>query len=401
MFDAHDLTRVPKGVESRAITFENPTGARGAGGTVANGRKGAPFHLIEAGERVVLADIEGPGTIRHIWMTFPLAPPEIMRAKIIEVFYDGAREPSISVPAVDFFGVPWGRPVPLDSALAAIGEGRGYNSFIPMPFKQSVRIEYHNASAQRSPLYFQVDYTLEPALPDDVTYLHASYRRQNPTVRKQDFTISEGLRGPGRFLGCVVGVRVIDGGVWYGEGEVKVFLDGDTTHPTICGTGLEDYVGTAWGMGPHQSLYMGAPLDVRGPGVAPGANPDFVGFYRWHVADPIFFTDSLKVTIQQIGADVFLMGMEERMAEAEVAGTGWMKFRNAPGILGFGIVERSDDYCATDFVMCERPQAVPRVVLSDVVDDIERRDYEGPLPMENALLSELDPESPGADEALS
>ena len=101
----------------------------------------------------------------------------------------------------------------------------------------------------------------------------------------------------------------------------------------------------------------------------------------------------MKVTIQQIGADLFLLGMEDRMAEAEVAGTGWMKFRNAPGILGFGIVERSDDYCATAFVMCEQPQAVPRVVLSEVIDDIERRDYEGPLPMENALLSELDPES--------
>jgi hypothetical protein len=390
VFDPHDLTRVPKGVESRAISFENPTGARGAGGTVANGRKGAPFKLIEAGERIVLADIEGPGVVRHIWMTFPLAPPEIMRAKFIEVFYEGASEPSISVPAVDFFGVPWGRPVALDSALAAIGEGRGYNSFIPMPFKRGIRIEYVNASTQRSPLYYQVDYTLEPFLADDITYLHTTYRRENPTVRKQDFVICDGLRGPGRFLGCVVGVRVIDGMIWYGEGEVKMFIDGDTTHPTICGTGLEDYVGTAWGMGPHQSLYMGAPLDVRGPGVAPGANPDFVGFYRWHVADPILFTDSLKVTIQQIGADLFVAGMEEQMAKAEVAGTGWMKFGNAPGILGFGICERSDDYCATAFVMCEQPQAVPRVALADVITDIERRDYEGPLPMENAMLSELD-----------
>jgi hypothetical protein len=390
VFDAFDLTRVPKGIESRAITFENPTGARGAGGTVANGRKGAPFRLIDAGERIVLADIEGPGTIRHIWITFPLAPPEVMRAKLIEVFYDGATEPSISVPAVDFFGVPWGRPVPLNSALAIIGEGRGYNSFFPMPFKRAVRIEYVNASTKRSPLYYQVDYTLEPDLADDVTYLHATYRRENPTVKKQDFVICDGLRGPGRFLGCVVGVRVIDGMIWYGEGEVKMFIDGDTTHPTICGTGLEDYVGTAWGMGPHQSIYMGAPLDVRSPSTPAGANPDFVGFYRWHVPDPVFFTDSLRVTIQQIGANLYLLGMEEQMEQAEVAGTGWMKFANAPGIAGFGIVERVDDYCATAFVMCEQPQAVPRVQLADVVADIERRDYEGPLPMENDMLSELD-----------
>ena len=389
MFDPHDLTRVPKGVESRAITFENPTGERGAGGTVANGRKGAPFKLLAAGERVVLADISGPGTIRHVWMTFPLAPPEVMRANLLEVFYDGATEPSISAPAIDFFGVPWGRPVALDSALASIGEGRGYNSFIPMPFKQSVRVEFVNGSDKREPLYYQIDYTLEPDLADDVTYLHATYRRENPTLRKRDFVICEGLRGPGRFLGCVVGVRVIDGMLWYGEGEVKMYIDGDTTHPTICGTGLEDYVGSAWGMGPHQSLYMGAPLDVRGPNVRPGSNPDFVGFYRWHVPDPVFFADSLKVTIQQIGADVFLAGMEEQMAKAEVAGTGWMKFKSAPGVLGFGICERSDDYCATAFVMCEQPQAVARVQLADVIADIERRQYEGPLPMENGMLSDL------------
>jgi hypothetical protein len=315
-----------------------------------------------------------------------------MRAKLIEVFYDGSDEPSISVPAVDFFGVPWGRPVALDSALTAIGEGRGYNSFFPMPFKQRIRIEYVNASEQRSPLYYQVDYTLEPDLRDDVTYLHASYRRQNPTVMRDDFVIADGFRGPGRFLGCVVGVRVLDGGVWYGEGEVKVFLDGDTTHPTICGTGLEDYVGTAWGMGPHQSLYMGAPLDVKPAGQA-GGNPDFVGFYRWHVPDPILFADSLKVTIQQIGAEVFLQGMEDQFAAADerVAGGGWLKFKNAPGLLGFGICERVDDYCATAFVMCEQVQAVPRVRLEDVVADIERKAYEGPGPFENSMLSELDP----------
>lgn len=391
MYDAFDLTRVPTGIESRAVTFENPTGARGAGGTVAGGRKGAPYQLIEAGERRVLADIEGPGVVRHIWMTFPLAPPEVMRAKLIEVFYDDADEPSISVPAVDLFGVPWGRPVPLDSALAAIGEGRGYNLFIPMPFRRRIRIEYVNASEQRSPLYYQVDYTLEPSLADDVMQLHASYRRQNPTVMRDDFVIADGFRGPGRFLGCVVGVRVLDGGVWYGEGEVKVFLDGDTTHPTICGTGLEDYVGTAWGMGPHQSLYMGAPLEVRPPGT--GGNPELVGFYRWHVPDPIVFQSSLRVTIQQIGAEVFVQGQEDQFAaaDARVAGGGWMKFRNAPGLLGFGICERVDDYCATAFVMCRDVQAVPRVRLEDVITDIERKEHEVPGPFENSLLSELDP----------
>ena len=106
---------------------------------------------------------------------------------------------------------------------------------------------------------------------------------------RRDFVIASGLRGPGRFVGCSVGVRVLDTGIWYGEGEVKVYRDGDTDHPTICGTGLEDYVGTAWGLGAHSALYGGAPLDVRPPG---SSSPTFVGFYRWHLLDPIMFRES-------------------------------------------------------------------------------------------------------------
>src|SRR5262245_18156289 len=105
-----DPSRIDLELDSRAVSFENPTGARGAGGTAHGGRKGAPSRRIEAGERVVLADLEGPGTIRHLWLTFPPAPPERMRAPVLEVFYDGAAEPSISVPALDFFGLPHGRP---------------------------------------------------------------------------------------------------------------------------------------------------------------------------------------------------------------------------------------------------------------------------------------------------
>jgi Protein of unknown function (DUF2961) len=300
IFDpAASLSLIEPTVATRSISFENPSGARGAGGAAAGGRKGAPNRVLEAGERVVLAEIEGPGTIRHVWMTFPPAEPEAMRAKVIEVFYDGAAEPSISVPAVDFFGVPWGRPVHLSTALTAINEGRGFNSYLPMPFRRSVRVELANAADRAAYLYFQIDYTLEPDLPPAAGYLHATFRRENPTRLRRDFVIADGLRGPGRFIGCVVGVRVLDGGRWYGEGEVKVYLDGDTDLPTICGTGLEDYVGSAWGMGVHQTLYAGAPLEVRDP--EGGPNPDFVGFYRWHVPDPIMFAREFRMTIQQIG----------------------------------------------------------------------------------------------------
>lgn len=387
-FDPTDLTRVQPTVDCRAITFENPTGARGAGGTAFGGRKGAPFRMIAQGERVVLADIEGPGTVRHLWLTIPPSPPEIMRARFLEVFYGDATEPSISVPVVDFFGIPWGRPVPTSNALTAIQEGRGFNSFVPMPFRDRIRIEFVNESTRDHHLYFQVDYTLEPELPADAGYLHATYRRQNPTVLGDDFVIVDGLRGPGRFLGCNVGVRILDGGVWYGEGEVKVFLDGDTDLPTICGTGLEDYVGTAWGMGPHEALYMGAPLDVRPPGTAPNANPEFVGFFRWHVLDPILFASDLRVTIQQIGFEVFLTGQDEQLAAKQAAGSGWQRPEN-PNLLALGIAERVDDYCATAFVVCAEPQAVSRVRLGDAIDDIGRRDHEQPSLMEQTLLADI------------
>jgi hypothetical protein len=239
MLDVTDLTRVAPVLDSRACTFENPTGARGAGGSAAGGRKGAPFKQLAAGEVVTLADVDGPGVVRHIWMTFPPARPEVMRAMTLEIFYDGATEPSVSVPALDFFGVAMGRPRPMSSALASMQEGRGFNSYLPIPFGRHVRITFTNGSAQSIHLYFQVDFTLEELAPD-TGRLHATFRRDNPTVLKRDFVIEDGLRGPGRFLGCVVGIRTIDGGFWYGEGEVKVYRDGDDALPTICGTGLED-----------------------------------------------------------------------------------------------------------------------------------------------------------------
>lgn len=370
---AASLSLIEPTLATRSISFENPTGARGAGGAAAGGRKGAPYRVLGAGERVVLAEIEGPGTIRHVWMTFPPAEPEVMRAKVIEVFYDGAAEPSVSVPAVDFFGVPWGRPVHLSTALTAINEGRGFNSYLPMPFRRSVRVELVNAADVAAYLYFQIDYTLEPDLPPAAGYLHAAFRRENPTRLGRDFVIADGLRGPGRFVGCVVGVRVLDGGRWYGEGEVKVYLDGDTDLPTICGTGLEDYVGSAWGMGVHQTLYAGAPLEVRDP--EGGPNPDFVGFYRWHVPDPIMFARELRMTIQQIGYEVFRAGDEDRMAARQPAGEGWHR-PSRGDVIGMGIAERVDDYCAVAYVMCAEPQPVPRLDVASAIADIGRRPYE-------------------------
>jgi hypothetical protein len=380
---------VDTSLDCRAVTFENPTGARGAGGTEAGGRKGAPSRLIAPGERVVLADLEGPGVIRHIWMTMLPAPPERLRALTLDVFYDGASEPSISVPALDFFGATHGRPVALRSAFTAVLEGRGFNSYLPMPFRQGVRIELTNHSPKGTILYLQIDFTLQRELPEELGYLHATFRRENPTTMRRDFVIAEGLAGPGRFFGCNVGVRVLDGGNWYGEGEVKVYRDGDRELPTICGTGLEDHVGSAWGMGRFESLYSGAPLvlppDADRGGAVASRNPDFIGFYRWHLADPIMYEHDLRVTIQQIGAALFLAGQEEELAAFEathpVAGQGWQRDL-APGVLAWGINERVDDYCATAYVYCTRPQPVTPVDVEVAVADIGRRPYEAVDPFE-------------------
>jgi hypothetical protein len=386
MWNHVDPSRIDTNLDCRAVTFENPTGARGAGGKAADGRKGSPAKWIAPGRRQVLADLQGPGTVRHIWMTFPPMPPEQIRALVLEVFYDDRAEPSVSVPCVDFFGAPLGRPVPFHSALTSVHEGRGFNAYLPIPFRHRVRVEFANRSRQRVNLFYQIDYTLEPEIPPETGYLHVSFRRENPTTLGRDFVIEEGLKGPGRWLGCNIGIRVLDGGVWYGEGEVKVYRDGDADYPTICGTGLEDYVGTAWGMGRHNAWYAGVPLEVPCPDGGP--NPAFVGFYRWHQQDPIIFAADLRVTIQQIGYALFGGNQEKEFEEFAAthppAGRGW-EYKPSPGILARGIFERMDDYCATSYAYCRHPQSVPRLKARAAVADIERLSHEAPSPLERMM----------------
>ena len=178
-----DPSHIDLTLDARAVTFENPTGARGAGGREHGGRKGAPSRGVRAGESVELADLEGPGTIRHFWCTVPPAPPADMRALVLEVFYDDNDAPSISVPLLDFFGAALGRPVAYASMLTVVAEGRGFNAYFPMPFRERVRIVLHNRSSRRIELYYQLDYTLG-SVPDDAGVLHATFRRENPTVEK-------------------------------------------------------------------------------------------------------------------------------------------------------------------------------------------------------------------------
>ncbi len=390
MFERSAPFQIDPSQAIRTVSFENPSGAKGAAATAHGGRKGAPFRMIAPGERVVLADVAGPGCVRHFWLTLPPMPPDAMRAAVLEVFYDDAAEPSVAVPCLDFFGCPHGRPVAFASQWNAVQEARGFNSWLPMPFRRRLRVAFTNASARRFPLYYQLAYTAGPAA-DAAGLLHASFRRENPTALKRDFTIAEGLRGPGRFFGCNVGIRVLpaEGFSWYGEGEVKIYLDGDREHPTWCGTGLEDYVGTAWGMGAHVTPFQGAPLVAQAPG-AP--MPELVSFYRWHDPDPIAFAHEARVTLQQIGAVAIPRGqgaLRERLErEGLVAGGGFTTLRGA--LEAFGICERQDDVCATAFFYLRDAQGVPALDVRAACADLARRDWEKASPFE-ALLGTLVP----------
>ncbi len=349
--------------DSRAVSFENPTGERNAGGRAAGGRKGAPNRTVMPGERVVLADLTGPGRITHVWMTVAQLPalaerpPDFLRAQLLEVFYDDSDEPSVSVPALDFFGVVHGVPASYASALTACNDGLGLESRIPMPFRDRVRVEYVNASDRIALLYYQADLLLGPQ-PDDVGLLHVVFNRQNPTTTAEDLVLLGGLRGPGRYLGMTGGVRPFDD-KWWGEGEVKMRFDGEP-EPTICGTGTEDYLGSAWGLGEFAAPESGAPL-VAGPREDQSGGWSLVSFYRWHLSDPVVFRDSIEVTLQQIGSAFFARGEDAAKAQfadgVATAGDGWLE----AGFGSFTLYERSDDWCATGFAYCREPQPVPRV----------------------------------------
>lgn len=379
-----DPSFVDETLDSRAVTSENPTGARGSGGMSFGGRKGRGGQTIRAGETAVLAQIEGPGTLRHFWIALPTwwESPESMRSLRLEGYYDEMTEPSISVPLLDFFGLPHGRVIEYYSQLTTAPGGRGLNSYIPIPFDRSVRIELVNESDRDAGIAYQIDYTLEPAYPAPTSFLHVSFRRENPTTLRRDFVIADGLKGPGRFLGCVVGIRPIDTSTFYGEGELKIYRDGDGEFPTICGTGLEDYLGSAFGVVRHYGPYAGAPIILFAPDADQSAmaTPDYLSFYRWHLPDPVMFSADLRVTLQQIGHIPHMTSAEEveRYERTHLpASRGWVK--SSDGTRLFGISERQDDYCATSFVYCRTPQAVPRFDMESARSDLDLLPYEDPV----------------------
>ena len=284
--------RLDTGLVSRSISFENPTGEPGEGGKTASklgvGRKGRPMQDVLPGGTVTLCDIAGPGVIRHIWVT-TRGEPVNLRSLVLRAYWDGQEHPSIECPVGDFFGFAHGKVMAYASAVHAVGRKAGMSIYLPMPFVRRARFTLTNDGPKAQPLFYQIDYTLGDAHPADVGRLHVLFRRENPTTLKKDFHLLPQRNQKGRFIGSIIGIRATHGN-WWGEGEVKVYMDGDTAYPTICGTGSEDYVGLSWGIQQTPFLYNGCSLNEN----------KFVSMYRWHLPDPIAWQKECRITIQQI-----------------------------------------------------------------------------------------------------
>lgn len=285
-------------MEARWSSPENMNGEKGAGGRENNSAKGHPYDSIPAGKSYSLLDIQAQGIINRIWITINDRSPEMLRALKIEMFWDNETKPAVSVPFGDFFGIGLGKTATFQNALFANAEGRSFNSFIQMPFKKAAKIVVINESGKTlNNIFFDVDYNLLKTWDDDYLYFHAYWQRDTATALTKDFELLPKVSGKGRFLGVNIGVNgnPLYGKSWFGEGEVKMYLDGDTDYPTLNGTGTEDYIGTAWGQGKFINTYMGCSI----------ADDSLLqwAFYRYHIPDPVYFKTDCRVTIQQIGGD--------------------------------------------------------------------------------------------------
>jgi hypothetical protein len=345
-----DLYQLPPNLDSRWASAENPTGERGAGAKENAGRKGRPAVPIPAGKQHVLAEVSGhSGTVRRIWLTVSQRDEKMLRSLRIDMFWDSARTPAVSAPLGDFFGVGLGRTAKFESAFFSNPEGRSFNCYIPMPFRTGMKIVITNEShTDLALLFYDVDYTLGDRHGPDTLYFHAYFRHENPTTLQKDYQILPHLTGKGRYLGANFGVmpdraRYLD--EWWGEGEVKIFRDGDRDHPTLAGTGSEDYIGTGWGESVFTSLYQGCTVADKHVRYC---------FYRYHVPDPIYFRQEIQITIQQIG---YLM--KGSTTPANVPGP---LYRAGAGLVPLGkdwvegLYERQDDWSSCVYFYFDKPE---------------------------------------------
>lgn len=298
--------------QTRSISPENFNGEKGRGGMATTGTgsgparelgqtwKVSPSVIIDSGKTFTIAEITGPGAVQHIWMT----PTGNWRYSILRFYWDDEREPSIEVPVGDFFGMGWSEYAQLNSLAVTVNPGSAFNCYWIMPFRKKCRITMENIGEEKMYLYYQVDYTLTP-VPDDAAYFHAQFRRSNPT-KGSLHTLVDGIKGKGQYVGTYLAWGVNNNG-WWGEGEIKFYMDGDREFPTINGTGTEDYFGGSYNFENKEKKqyeefttpYTGLAQVIKPDGLYQ-ANQRF-GLYRWHITDPVRFNDDLRVTIQALG----------------------------------------------------------------------------------------------------
>jgi hypothetical protein len=296
---------------TRSISPENFSGAPGQGGMATEGTganaarelgqgwKISPSVHIGHGETFVLAAIKGPGAIQSMWFT----GRQLNRDLILRIYWDDQAQPSVECPLKDFFAAGWGPFAQLSSVAVANNPNNGLNCFWEMPFRTSARLTLHNRGPETVVCYYQINYTLTDVA-DDAAYFHAQFRRTNPVPYKSDITVLDGVRGAGQFVGTYLAVGVTNAG-WWGEGEIKFFLDDDSDFPTICGTGTEDYFGGAydWDVDGQYVTYttpfVGMHQVLRPDGLYKSQTR--FGMYRWHIPDPIRFQHTARVTLQALG----------------------------------------------------------------------------------------------------
>jgi len=299
---------------TRSISAENPTGEKGKGGMaipdpenpdlphsgaaadLGRGWKVRPFLKPKAGETVTLMDVKGPGIIQHIWMATETNWAGNGRACVLRFYWDEEETPSIEVPMTDFFAVGHDLFAPVNSLAVVVNPTSALNCYWHMPFRRHCRVTFTNDSANDlSLLAFQITYA-ETEVADGTGYFHAQWRRAVTDRAKPEYTIVDDIQGQGRYVGTFLAWTQLSDG-WFGEGEIKFYIDGDKDFPTICGTGTEDYFCGSYGFPEvYTTAYVGNTL--RHPG---GDGPPKWSLYRWHITDPICFQEDLRVTIQALG----------------------------------------------------------------------------------------------------
>jgi hypothetical protein len=307
-----NLSRLSR-AQTRSISPENFTGEKGKGGMAIEGTgkqagrdlgqgwKISPSVRIKPKETFVMGEIKGSGAIQHIWLT----PTGHWRYLILRMYWDGEATPSVEVPVGDFFACGWNQYAQVSSLAVTVNPGSAFNSYWEMPFRKSAKVTIENIGEEESTVYYQIDYTLTD-VPNDDGYFHAQFRRTNPLPYQEVYTILDGVKGWGHYVGTYMAWGVNNTG-WWGEGEIKFFIDGDKDFPTICGTGTEDYFCGSYNFENRQTkqyqefttAYAGLAQVVRPDGVY--NSQQRFGLYRWHIMDPVRFEKDLRITIQALG----------------------------------------------------------------------------------------------------